>query len=184
MLRRLNMTLRRATSVGCAVNTGVMHTASSSFITARARNPRIRALAVAVSRAGFRAAVLPFASSIAERRRRLRWLVSARLISSKVKGEGTRQKVGRLGIGGNIDCVRASACCELLAGDIGILPGGLGLTPGNRRAPQRLDRLEQRATQRVAALLAQYPAQQRPQGANVAPQGRFLPLTGAGLEFG
>ena len=81
MRRRLNITERRATSVGCAVKTGVTQMRPSS---ARASSARDAGEAHAAQRAAQGAALRAGVGiELAERRRRLRWLVSARLMSSK-----------------------------------------------------------------------------------------------------
>ena len=81
MRRRLNMTVRRATSVGCAVKTGTMSTRLSQSRASSALMPTRRiSHSVPASEPRWRPA--PPLSRRAMRRR-LRWLVSARLMSSK-----------------------------------------------------------------------------------------------------
>ena len=85
MRRRLDMTERRATSVGCAVKTGVTVMRSSR---ARAWSAVMPAsFSGAVRREMTRAAGRRWDRVGWERRRRLRWLVSARLVSSKKKAK-------------------------------------------------------------------------------------------------
>ena len=81
MRRRLNMTERRATSVGCAVKTGTMSTRRSQSRASSALMPT-RRISHRVPRA-IRAGGRPLPLSCRAMRRRLRWLVSARLMSSK-----------------------------------------------------------------------------------------------------
>ena len=79
MRRRLNITTRRATSVGCAVKTGMMEIERSQSMAASPEMPAAR-MARSVPRRDPRCAS---PESCSESRRRLRWLVSARLMSSK-----------------------------------------------------------------------------------------------------
>ncbi len=81
MRRRLPSTERRAISVGCAVNTGVMVILFKSARASSAPMPASR-MARRVPRNDPRcSAAAPLICAAV--RRRLRWLVSARLVSSK-----------------------------------------------------------------------------------------------------
>ena len=182
MRRRLNMTLRRATSVGCAVKTGETQMrrrsaqAWSAVTPACAHAAEGAAQVAALDALGGALSVELVGETAA-----LAVVGLGEVDELEVEAEGAGELVG----GGKVEgCGRGRApagdarwrrlrrrlrCC-----------GGFGLATGDGGAAKGFDGV----VEWVAGLLAKNLAEQHAERADVAAQGSFLELAGGGLELG
>ena len=174
MRRRLNITERRATSVGCAVNTGTISTRLSQSIASSALMPTRR---ISHKRAGQRAALAPgLAAQLQRDAAALAVIGFGQIDQLEVEGKGAREQNGALHGQRMHQFERLGG----VAGGLFVLAAGFGIAAANGALAQRFNVREEV----FAGLLAQHFAQQHAQRAHVAAQRSFFQVAGSRFQFG
>ena len=171
MRLRLNITERRATSVGCAVNTGTISTRRSHSIASSALIPTRRiSHRVPASEPRWR----PAAAAQSQRNAPALAMIRLRQVDElEVKCKRPREQNGPL----HRQRVHQLQRTRRVPRRLFFLAARLGVAPADRPLPQSLDVRKEL----FARLLAQHLAQQRAQRTHIAPQRSLLQL--AGLRF-